>query len=49
MVFLAQFSLSLCLGTIISVAGTTTVVVVVASSLAFCGALTATKVLYLDL
>ncbi|KAI5729099.1 hypothetical protein M8J77_025355 [Diaphorina citri] len=49
MVFLAQFSLSLCLGTIISLAGTTTVVVVVASSLAFCGALTATKVLYLDL
>uniref|UniRef100_A0A8D9E3H4 Membrane-associated transporter protein n=1 Tax=Cacopsylla melanoneura TaxID=428564 RepID=A0A8D9E3H4_9HEMI len=49
MVFLAQFCLSLCLGTIISLAGTTTVVVVVASVLAFCGALTAQRVLYLDL
>ncbi|KAL1453444.1 hypothetical protein WDU94_007582 [Cyamophila willieti] len=49
MVFLAQFCLSLGLGTVISLAGTTTVVVVVASLLAFCGALTAQHVLYLDL
>lgn len=49
MVFLAQFILSLCMGTIVSVSGTTTAVVSVASSLAFFGAISATRVMYLDL
>ncbi|KAF7266420.1 hypothetical protein GWI33_020251 [Rhynchophorus ferrugineus] len=49
MVFLAQFILSLCMGTIVSMAGTTTAVVSVASGLAFCGAIAATQVMYLDL
>lgn len=49
MVFLAQFILSLCMGTIVSWTGTTTAVVSVASFLAFCGAISATQVMYLDL
>ncbi|KAG7211809.1 hypothetical protein KM043_011040 [Ampulex compressa] len=49
MVFLAQFVLSCCLGTIVSLSGTTTAVVCVASTLAACGALAATQVMYLDL
>ncbi|XP_054015604.1 proton-associated sugar transporter A [Hylaeus anthracinus] len=49
MVFLAQFLLSCCLGTIVSHAGTTTAVVCVASTLAACGAISATQVMYLDL
>ena len=49
MVFLAQFILSMCMGTIVSVSGTTTAVVSTASFLSFCGALAATKVMYLDL
>ncbi|XP_065169372.1 proton-associated sugar transporter A isoform X2 [Atheta coriaria] len=49
MVFLAQFILSLCMGTIVVVTGTTTAVVAVASMLAFCGALSATQVMYLEL
>ncbi|XP_057662980.1 proton-associated sugar transporter A [Diorhabda carinulata] len=49
MVFLAQFILSMCMGTIVSVSGTTTAVVGVASMLAFFGAISATQVLYLDL
>ncbi|XP_064212373.1 proton-associated sugar transporter A isoform X1 [Tribolium castaneum] len=49
MVFLAQFILSVCMGYIVNAVGTTTAVVVVASSLAFCGAITATQVVYLDL
>ncbi|XP_059610363.1 proton-associated sugar transporter A [Phlebotomus argentipes] len=49
MVFLAQFMLSLCMGTIVSWSGTTTAVVSVASFLSFCGALSATQVMYLDL
>ncbi|XP_015108433.1 proton-associated sugar transporter A isoform X1 [Diachasma alloeum] len=49
MVFLAQFLLSCCLGTIVSLSGTTTAVVFVASTLAACGALSATQVMYLDL
>ncbi|XP_044258362.1 proton-associated sugar transporter A [Tribolium madens] len=49
MVFLAQFILSMCMGYIVNAVGTTTAVVVVASSLAFCGAITATQVVYLDL
>lgn len=39
MVFLAQFLLSCCLGTIVSKSGTTTAVVYVASTLAACGAI----------
>jgi solute carrier family 45, member 1/2/4 len=49
MVFLAQFILSICMGTIVSVTGTTTAVVAVASFLAFCGAMSATQIMYLDL
>lgn len=49
MVFLAQFILSLCMGTIISWTGTTAAVVGVAAFLSFCGAISATQVLYLDL
>ncbi|XP_018326527.1 proton-associated sugar transporter A isoform X2 [Agrilus planipennis] len=49
MVFLAQFILSMCMGTIVSVSGTTTAVVAVASALAFFGAISATQVMYLDL
>lgn len=49
MVFLAQFLLSCCLGTIVSVSGTTTAVVCVASTLAACGAASATRIMYLDL
>ncbi|KAE8749216.1 hypothetical protein FOCC_FOCC004123 [Frankliniella occidentalis] len=49
MVFLAQFALSVCMGTLISIVGSTVTVVAVASSLAFCGAIAATRVMYLDL
>ncbi|XP_047363721.1 proton-associated sugar transporter A [Vespa velutina] len=49
MVFLAQFFLSCCLGTIVSVSGTTTAVVCVASALAAFGAISATQIMYLDL
>lgn len=49
MVFLAQFLLSCCLGTIVSKSGTTTAVVYVASTLAACGAISATQIMYLDL
>ncbi|XP_017774154.1 PREDICTED: proton-associated sugar transporter A [Nicrophorus vespilloides] len=49
MVFLAQFILSICMGTIVSLSGTTTAVVSVASSLAFCGAISATQIMYLNL
>ncbi|XP_055324512.1 proton-associated sugar transporter A [Sitodiplosis mosellana] len=49
MVFLAQFILSLCMGTIVKWSGTTTAVVSMASFLSFCGAISATQVIYLDL
>ncbi|XP_018344248.1 PREDICTED: proton-associated sugar transporter A isoform X2 [Trachymyrmex septentrionalis] len=49
MVFLAQFLLSCCLGTIVSFTGTTAAVVYVASILAMCGAASATQIMYLDL
>ncbi|GJQ74265.1 hypothetical protein Trydic_g19165 [Trypoxylus dichotomus] len=49
MVFLAQFILSICMGTIVSLTGTTTAVVAVASALASFGAVSATQVMYLDL
>ncbi|XP_055908140.1 proton-associated sugar transporter A [Eupeodes corollae] len=49
MVFLAQFILSICMGTIVTISGTTTAVVSMASFLSFCGAIAATQVMYLDL
>ncbi|XP_060526488.1 proton-associated sugar transporter A isoform X2 [Cylas formicarius] len=49
MVFLAQFVLSMCMGTIVSASGTTTAVVAVASILALFGAVSASQVVYLDL
>ncbi|KAF2889054.1 hypothetical protein ILUMI_17119 [Ignelater luminosus] len=49
MVFLAQFILSICMGSIVTSSGTTTAVVSVASFLAFLGAIAATQVMYLDL
>ncbi|XP_012526634.1 proton-associated sugar transporter A [Monomorium pharaonis] len=49
MVFLAQFLLSCCLGTIVSFTGSTAAVVYVASILAMCGAASATRIMYLDL
>ncbi|XP_017467325.1 PREDICTED: proton-associated sugar transporter A-like [Rhagoletis zephyria] len=49
MVFLAQFILSICMGTIVRISGTTTAVVSTASFLSFCGAIAATKIMYLDL
>lgn len=49
MVFLAQFILSICMGALVSLSGTTTAIVTAASGLAFCGAISATQVMYLDL
>ncbi|EDW81615.2 uncharacterized protein Dwil_GK10931 [Drosophila willistoni] len=49
MVFLAQFILSMCMGTIVTVSGTTTAVISTASFLSLCGAISATKIMYLDL
>lgn len=49
MVFLGQFILSLCMGPIVSLAGTTTAVVGMSSFLSFCGAISATQIMYLDL
>lgn len=49
MVFLAQFILSLCMGSIVSQADSTVAVVVMASILSFCGAISANFVTYMDL
>ncbi|TRY68433.1 hypothetical protein TCAL_01367 [Tigriopus californicus] len=49
MVFLAQFLLSLSMGSVIESYGTTVVVVIAASILSFCGAVTANFVTYLEL
>ncbi|XP_050692298.1 membrane-associated transporter protein-like isoform X2 [Eriocheir sinensis] len=49
MVFLAQFILSSCMGSIVAAVGSTTAVVCAASILATCGSITATRVSYLDL
>ncbi|KAK2713609.1 proton-associated sugar transporter A-like [Artemia franciscana] len=49
MVFLAQFLLSTFMGSIIAAVGSTTVVVIAASVLSFCGSLSASQVMYLDL
>ena len=48
MVFLAQFLLSAGMGTIVHVAGTPAAIMAVAAVLSLCGAVTATKVLYVD-
>ena len=49
MVFLAQFILSLSMGSIINAFQTTTVVVIAASVLSFCGSVSACFVTYLEL
>ncbi|CAH1281697.1 unnamed protein product [Diabrotica balteata] len=49
MVFVAQFILSICMGTIVNTTGTITSIVSVASMLAFFGAISASQVMYLDL
>ncbi|KAK7483584.1 hypothetical protein BaRGS_00025137 [Batillaria attramentaria] len=49
MVFLAQFLLSVAMGTIIYAVSSTTTVMIASSVLSFLGALTATQVTYLDL
>lgn len=49
MVFFAQFLLSLGMGTLVHLCGSTVVVVWSAAVLSACGAITATQVLYLDL
>ena len=49
MVFFAQFLLSLCMGSLVHLCGSTVVVIWSAAVLSFFGALTATQVLYLDL
>lgn len=49
MVFLAQITQAITLGTIVTAVGSTTAIVCAASVFAMCGAVCATKVLYLDL
>lgn len=49
MVFLAQFILSCIMGQIVSITETTTAVVSTAAFLSLCGAVSATRVMYLDL
>lgn len=49
MVFLAQFILSLSMGSIIRAVESTTAVIVAASVLSFCGSVSASFVTYLDL
>ncbi len=49
MVFLAQMTQALVLGSIVTMVGSTTAIVVAASIFSACGAVSATKVLYLDL
>lgn len=49
MVFLAQFILSLCMGSLVHLAGNTVTIVIAASVLSFCGGVCATQVTYLDL
>ncbi len=47
MVFLAQLCLSSTMGTLIHLANSTVIVTIVASFLSICGAISATKVLYI--
>jgi solute carrier family 45, member 1/2/4 len=49
MVFLAQFILSCLMGQIVSYTQSTTSVVGTAAFLSFCGAISATQIMYLDL
>lgn len=48
MVFLAQFLLSMGIGSIVNVTGTTTAVIIVASILSLLGAVSASQIIYLD-
>jgi len=48
MVFLAQLCLSSTMGSLIQLANSTVVITIVASVLSLCGALSASRVLYLD-
>lgn len=48
MVFLAQLCLSSTMGTLVQLAGSTVIVTVVASLLSVCGAISATRVLYIS-
>jgi solute carrier family 45 protein 1/2/4 len=48
MVFLAQLCLSSTMGTFIHLANSTVIVTLVASFLSICGAISATKVLYIS-
>jgi len=49
MVFLAQFILSLSMGSIVSATGSTVAVIIAAAVLSFCGSMSASQVMYLDL
>ncbi|XP_014671303.1 PREDICTED: proton-associated sugar transporter A-like [Priapulus caudatus] len=49
MVFLAQFILSACMGGIVHAVGSTVAVIICAALLSFCGAVSATWVMYVDL
>ena len=49
MVFLAQITQAITLGTVVTAAGSPAAIVFAAALFAFCGAIAATKVLYLDL
>ena len=49
MVFIAQFILSACMGSIVHAMGSTVAVPICASVLSFLGAITATQVVYLGL
>ncbi|XP_050419606.1 membrane-associated transporter protein isoform X2 [Adelges cooleyi] len=48
-VFVAQFILSMCMGTIVNFFGTTSAVVYTASFLGFCASLIASQIVYMDL
>ncbi|XP_026477698.1 proton-associated sugar transporter A-like [Ctenocephalides felis] len=48
MVFIAQLVLSLCVGFLVNLAGTTTIVIAAASVLASCGAIFAANIMFLD-
>lgn len=46
MVFLAQFILSICIGSIVNAIGTTTAILGVASTLSLLGAVSASQIIY---
>ncbi|GBM84416.1 hypothetical protein AVEN_150280-1 [Araneus ventricosus] len=49
MVFLSQFTLSVCMGSIVELVGSKVATVCAAALLSGCGAISATQVLYLDI